>query len=339
MAWTIGKTIKDSQYTIQEILGKGRFGITYRARDRGGNSVVIKTPRDVGFRLWESERLQKLFWQEASKLRGCDHPHIVQVKELFSEGKANCMVMEYIDGITLEKRAQKVLSEKKALRYIEQIGQALMVVHSRGFLHRDIRPGNIMIRAGKPEAVLTDFGLALDFDEKLTQTRTQELAAGFAPIECYSSDAKRGAFTDIYSLGAMLYELLTGQRPISAMQRKIDHQPLVEPKGLNPAISDRTNKAILWAMELEADKRPQSVQAWFKGLGLSLSIPKNKQFSFLQPIVINWPVDWAGVGAIAGLLTGLAALLTALNVPKFIDRMLPQPTPTVSPQQSPSAKP
>jgi serine/threonine protein kinase len=334
MVWAVGKTIKDGQYTIQEVLGEGRFGITYRASDRGGNSVVIKTPRDVGFKVWESERLQKLFWQEASKLKGCDHPHIVKVKELFSEGKANCMVMEYIDGMTLDRRSQKILSEKEALRYIEQIGQALMVVHSRGVLHRDIRPGNIMIRAGKPEAVLIDFGLALDFDEQLTRTRSQELAAGFAPIECYSRDAKRGAFTDIYSLGAMLYELLTGQLPVDAMTRKIDHQPLIEPKTCNLEISIATNKAILWALELEADKRPQSVQAWFKDLGLS--IPKKAKSEISRPISINWTAVTATTGSLAVLLT----LLTSIGVTDKIKQLLfPQPTPTVSPQQLPSAKP
>jgi serine/threonine protein kinase len=334
MAWSVGKTLKDDQYTIQEVLGEGRFGITYLASDRLGNSVVIKTPRDVGLKFWESERLQKLFWQEASKLRGCDHPHIVKVKDLFAEGKANCMVMEYIDGRTLDRRSPRILSETQALQYIEQIGQALMEVHRQGFLHRDIRPGNIMIRAGKPEAILIDFGLALDFDHDLTRTRAEEMATGYAPIECYSRDAKRGAFTDIYSLGAMLSELLTGQVPISAMQRKLDHQPLVEPKGLNPAISDRTNKAILWAMELDAPNRPQTMQEWFKNLGLS--IPKKAESGNAKPITINWTAVTATTGSLAVLLT----LLTSIGVTDKIKQLLfPQPTPTVSPQQSPSVKP
>jgi len=329
MVWAVGKTIKDGQYTIQEVLGEGRFGITYRASDRGGNSVVIKTPRDVGFKVWESERLQKLFWQEASKLKGCDHPHIVKVKELFSEGKANCMVMEYIDGMTLDRRSQKILSEKEALRYIEQIGQALMVVHSRGVLHRDIRPGNIMIRAGKPEAVLIDFGLALDFDEQLTRTRSQELAAGFAPIECYSRDAKRGAFTDIYSLGAMLYELLTGHVPVNAMTRKIDHQPLISPQGFNTEISDRTSKAILWALELEADKRPQSIQVWLKKLDANW---KEEEF---RPR--DWVLIWTSIGATA---TVLGLIVTLLDVPGWIKQNFNhQPIPAVSPQKSPASKP
>lgn len=337
MVWELGKKIKDGQYRIQEVLGEGRFGITYRASDRNGDSVVIKTPRDVGFKLWESKRLQKLFWQEASKLKSCDHPHIVRVKELFSEGKANCMVMEYIDGTTLDRRSTKILPEKEALRYIEQIGQALMVVHSRSFLHRDIRPGNIMIRTGKPEAVLIDFGLALDFDEELTKTRTQELASGFAPIECYSRDAKRGAFTDIYSLGAVLYELLTGKIPVNAMTRKDamtrknnDDQPLIEPKTYNSKISPNINKAILWALELDADKRPQSVQAWFKDLGLS--IPKKEQFKISQPIVINW----TAVTATTGLLALSLTFLTSIGVTDKIKQILfPQPTPTVSPPSSP----
>ena len=331
MAWSVGKTLKGDQYTIQEVLGEGRFGITYRACDRLGNSFVIKTPRDVGFKVWESERLQELFGSEGIKLAKCQHPHIVQVKELFQEGKANCLVMEYIDGRTLDKRSPRILSEKQALQYIEQIGQALMVVHSNRLLHRDIRPGNIMIRAGKPEAVLIDFGLALDFDHELTKTRAEEMAMGYAPIECYSRDATRGAYTDIYSLGAMLSELLTGQVPISAMQRKIDHQPLVEPKGLNPAISDRTNKAILWAMELEADKRPQTIQEWFKKLGLS--IPKGSNSSSSRSISINWPVVWTGIATITGLLT-------AFGITDLVKQKLnPPPVPTVSPQKSPSAKP
>ena len=225
MAWAVGKTLKGGQYTIQEVLGEGRFGITYRATDRLGNSVVIKTPRDVGLKVWESQRLQELFMKEGIKLAKCHHPHIVQVKELFQEVKANCIVMEYIDGTTLDKRTLKVLSEKEALLFIEQIGQALIVVHGQGFLHRDIRPGNIMIRSGKPEAVLIDFGLALDFDHELTRTRAEEMATGYAPIECYSRDATRGAYTDIYSLGAMLYELLTGHVPIGAMHENLSISP------------------------------------------------------------------------------------------------------------------
>jgi serine/threonine protein kinase len=133
MAWSVDKKLKGDQYTIQEVLGEGRFGTPYRASDRNGNSVVIKTPRDVGLKFWESERLQALFRSEGIKLAKCQYPHIVQVKDLFQEGKANCLVMEYIDGRTLDMRSQKILSEKEALRYIEQVGYAPIVVHSCRF--------------------------------------------------------------------------------------------------------------------------------------------------------------------------------------------------------------
>lgn len=331
MAWSAGKKLNKGKYTVQELLGEGRFGITYRAVDRAGNPVVIKTPRDVGFNLLAFKRLQELFVQEAHKLAQCHHPHIVSVKELFQEGNLRCIAMEYIDGTTLDKRSQKILPEKLALQYIDQIGQALIVVHGHRLLHRDLRPGNIMIRSGRPEAVLIDFGLALDFDHELTKTRTEELSSGFAPIESYSSKAERGAYTDIYGLGATLYNLLTGMVPMSALERKIEHKSLIEPKSLNPAISDRTNEAILWAMELEANKRPRSVQDWLKALGLS--VPQNLKSSNSKSFSINWPVFWAGVAAIA-------ALLTALGIPDLIkQRLIPQQTPTVSPQQSPTIKP
>jgi serine/threonine protein kinase len=332
MAWSAGKKLNKDKYTVQELLGEGRFGITYLASDRDGNLVVIKTPRDVGFNLFELKRLQELFVQEAHKLAQCHHPHIVSVKELFQEGNLRCIAMEYIDGTTLDKRSRKILPEEEALQYINQIGQALIVVHGHRLLHRDLRPGNIMIRAGRPEAVLIDFGLALDFDHELTKTRTEELSAGFAPIECYSRKAERGAYTDIYGLGATLYNLLTGTVPISAIERKIERKPLVAPKSLNPAISNRTNEAILSAMELEANKRPRSVQDWFKSLGLSgteegrLSrVLSRVQFGFK-----DWVLFWTSVGAIA---TVLSLIVTLWN-----NHHSAPPNLNPSPQQSPVPK-
>ena len=332
MAWSKGKTLKNDRYTIQEILGRGRFSVTYLANDtQNDHKVVIKTAKDVWLNPIKFQQLQDSLSKEAFELAKCNHPHIVQVKERFREENILCIVMEYISGQTLDKRDNKIIPEKEGLSYIQQIGTALIEVHRHQLLHRDIRPGNIIIRTGKAEAVLIDFGLALNFDHELTKTRTEELAEGFAPIECYSRDGKRSAYTDIYSLGATLYELLTGITPVSAIERKLENKPLIPPKTINSAISDRTNNAILKAMELEASDRPQSVQDWLKQLGLS--IPKGVKTSSSLGFSINWTLFWGGV-------TAIATLLTALGLPQMVEKWLtPQPTPTVSPSPSSTSKP
>ncbi|MFM9156653.1 MAG: serine/threonine protein kinase, partial [Dolichospermum sp.] len=149
-------------------------------------------------------------------------------------------VMEYIDGEDLGSfvENQGVLSETEALRYIQQIGSALTVVHDNGLLHRDIKPQNIMLRSGKSEAVLIDFGIAREFSQNLTQTHTQMLADGFAPIEQYDKRAKRGAFTDVYALAATLYSVLTGELPTISPMRAIGTE-LAEAKKINSSISDK----------------------------------------------------------------------------------------------------
>ncbi len=147
MPWSRGKTLKNNRYIIQEILGKGRFSLTYLAKDsQNDDKVVIKTAKDVFLNLGKFQQLQDSLSKEAFELAKCHHPHIVQVKERFKEGNILCIVMEYISGKTLDKRDNKIISEKEALNYIQQIGNALIEVHLHQLLHRDIRPGNIIIR-------------------------------------------------------------------------------------------------------------------------------------------------------------------------------------------------
>ncbi|MFM6203567.1 MAG: serine/threonine protein kinase, partial [Dolichospermum sp.] len=172
MAWVSGQQLQDSKYTIEKELGEGGFGITYRARDNQGNYVVIKTLNDAIQKRADFAKFQQDFLNEAIKLAKCSHPHIVQIYEVIHENDLWCMVMEYIDGEDLGSfvENQGVLSETEALRYIQQIGSALTVVHDNGLLHRDIKPQNIMLRSGKSEAVLIDFGIAREFSQNLTQT-------------------------------------------------------------------------------------------------------------------------------------------------------------------------
>jgi serine/threonine protein kinase len=214
-------------------------------------------------------KFQQDFLNEAIKLAKCSHPHIVQIYEVIHENDLWCMVMEYIDGEDLGSfvENQGVLSETEALRYIQQIGSALTLVHNNGLLHRDIKPQNIMLRSGKSEAVLIDFGIAREFKPNLTKTHTKILSDGFAPIEQYDARAKRGAFTDVYALAATLYSVLTGELPTIAPMRAIGTE-WEEAKKINSSISDKVNQAIIKGMEIKPENRSQSINEWLSLLNI-----------------------------------------------------------------------
>jgi len=270
MVWESGHQLQSGKYTIDKELGEGGFGITYRATDNK-RYVVIKTLNDNVQRRPDFAKFQQDFLNEAIKLAICTHPHIVRIYEVIQEGALWCMVMEYIDGEDLANLVenQGALSEVNALRYIQQIGEALTVVHNNGLLHRDIKPQNIMLRSGNSEAVLIDFGIAREFSPNLTKTHTQMLSDGFAPIEQYDKRAKRGAYSDVYALAATLYAILTREAPTMAPVRAIGTS-LVEPKEINSSISERVNQAIIKGMEIKPENRPQSIQEWLELLCLEV---------------------------------------------------------------------
>ncbi len=291
MAWVSGQQLQDGKYTIEKELGEGGFGITYRARDNHGNFVVIKTLNDAIQKRTDFAKFQQDFLNEAIKLAKCSHSHIVQIYEVIHENDLWCMVMEYIDGEDLGSfvENQGVLSETEALRYIQQIGSALTVVHDNGLLHRDIKPQNIMLRSGKSEAVLIDFGIAREFTPNLTKTHTKILSDGFAPIEQYDARSKRGAFTDVYALAATLYSVLTGELPTIAPMRAIGTE-LEEAKKINSSISDRVNQAIIKGMEIKPENRPQSINEWLSLLNITIIQTANINFSSFE-IVNSQPID------------------------------------------------
>lgn len=262
MAWAKGHKLQQGKYIIEKRLGSGGFGTTYQAKDKRGNWVAIKTLNDW---LLDSAwpKYQQDFLNEAMRLAKLTHPHIVRIDEVIQDVEVWCIVMEYVDGQDLGHRVwnKGALPESEALRYIYQIGDALDMVHQNGLLHRDIKPINIMLRASKSEAVLIDFGIAREFTPNLTQTHSQFLSEGFAPIEQYDWRAKRGAYTDVYALAATLYSLLTKEIPAPAPVRAF-WGTLEAPKQLNPDISDRVNQAILKGMALKPEHRPQSVREW-----------------------------------------------------------------------------
>jgi serine/threonine protein kinase len=154
--WTPNQSLKKGKFIVKKVLGSGGFGVTYSAiEQRTGKLVAIKTLNPVQQSQGDFAEKQEQFLNEALRLRGCNHPYIVKVHELIQEDGLWGMVMEYIDGedlgVYVDKHGQ--LSESEALRYIDQVGQALKYVHQQGFLHRDVKPSNIILRNGSQDGL------------------------------------------------------------------------------------------------------------------------------------------------------------------------------------------
>ncbi|NET72033.1 MAG: protein kinase [Sphaerospermopsis sp. SIO1G2] len=272
-----GKILQNGKYTITQELGKGGFGVTYKATHKYLNQqVVIKTINQSLRQNPDFQTFERQFQDEARRLATCVHPNIVRISDFFTENGLPYIVMEYIPGDTLGKAFVLPgipLPEETAIYYIRQIGAALQVVHNNGLLHRDIKPDNIILRQGKKEVVLIDFGIAREFTNGIKQNHTGLVSEGYAPIEQYLTQAPRTAATDVYGLAATLYALLTGQVPTPALLR--DREPMSDPRQLQPHISAATNQAVMRGMAIESQFRPATVADWLQllpgsGLGNTL---------------------------------------------------------------------
>ncbi len=263
-----------ARYRIRERIGQGGAGSIYLADDTRleGRLCALKEveydralPEDI------REEARQQFLREATILARLDHPNLPKVSDFFSSGPRDYLVMDYVPGedlrtIMLEARRNKTfLPEEEVLRWARQIGNALAYLHGLqpAIVHRDIKPSNLkMTPSGLIK--LVDFGLVkvMSPDEEMTITVIQgQGTALYTPLEQYGSDETHtDTRTDIYSYGATLYHLLTNEPPPDARKRFIQPASLVAPRDINPSISPRTEKAILWAMALHPDDRPASIE-------------------------------------------------------------------------------
>jgi formylglycine-generating enzyme required for sulfatase activity/tRNA A-37 threonylcarbamoyl transferase component Bud32 len=267
--WQNNQEIKNGRFIVQKVLGSGGFGITYLVVEQQTKKpYVIKTLNHLQQHREDFIDRQEKFVNEAMILKGCRHPHIVQVYELIQEDGLWGIVMEYIEGEELahytDEKGQ--LDEAEALIYIDQMSQALAYFHQQGFLHRDIKPHNILLRKNTKEAVLIDFGLAREVIPGRNASMTNSTTEGYAPIEQYHQSSQTGSYSDVYALAATLYHLLTAQVPIPSTFRS--YAILPPPQHFNPQISDLVNAAILQAMEQESHRRPQTMVEFRQLLGL-----------------------------------------------------------------------
>jgi eukaryotic-like serine/threonine-protein kinase len=275
-----GKTLQSGKYTLDVEIGRGGFGITFKATHHFLNQVVvIKTLNEKLRQHPDFAKFERQFQDEARRLATCIHPNIVRVSDFFVEDRLPYMVMEYIAGETLAEAyvlPGTPLPEATATHYIRQIGAALQVVHQNGLLHRDVKPDNIILRQGTSEVVLIDFGIAREFNNGVRQTHTGIVSEGYSPIEQYLSQATRTPATDVYGLAATLYALLTAQVPMPALLR--DREQMPSPRELQPYLSAAINQAVMRGMATEARFRPQTVAEWL------LLLPGNRVNAIPQSV-------------------------------------------------------
>ncbi len=261
-----GTILQDGKYTLIQEIGRGGFGITFKATHHYlDQEVVMKTINERLRQHPDFAKFERQFQDEARRLATCIHPNIVRVSDFFVEAGLPYMVMEYIPGETLGDAFVLPgipLPEATAIHYIRQIGAALQVVHNNGLLHRDVKPDNIIQRLGTQEVVLIDFGIAREFNGSVRQTHTGLVSEGYSPIEQYLTQAPRTPATDVYGLAATLYALLTAQVPLPALLR--DREQMPTPRELQPHLSAAVNQAVMRGMAVESRFRPATVAEWLQ---------------------------------------------------------------------------
>ncbi len=203
------------RYRLDKIVGQGAFGVVYQAHDEQLNRVVaVKTPHES---IVADSQKAKAYLTEAQLVAGLDHPHIVPVYDFGSTDTVACyIVSRFIDGGSLSARLKRgSLSYADAATLTASIAEALQAAHRKGLIHRDVKPGNILIDTdGK--AWLTDFGLALRDDNTLKGPKYVGTPAYMSPEQARGEEHRIDGRSDIFSLGAVLYEMLTGRPPFRA---------------------------------------------------------------------------------------------------------------------------
>jgi serine/threonine protein kinase len=269
-------TILRDRYEIVDLVGQGGMGAVYKAEDlrlRGRICAVKEVlPELIGAPGRDTDgQAHDQFYREASTLARLDHPNLPKVSDFFSQDGREYLVMDFVPGQDLRqlieeaRRHDTFLDEEIVLDWGAQLCDALTYLHTQDppVLHRDIKPSNIKL-APRGVLKLVDFGLVklLQPDESRTITVVQGRGTlAYTPLEQYGGDTGHtDVRTDIYSLGATLYHLLTGQPPADAKLRFLRPGSLKPPRDLNPRVSVWVERAILAAMAQHPDDRPASAE-------------------------------------------------------------------------------
>ncbi|MFV0496553.1 MAG: Stk1 family PASTA domain-containing Ser/Thr kinase [Candidatus Fimivivens sp.] len=265
----IGKKI-EGRYQIGELVGVGGMANVYKATDLSdGKMVAVKVLRKE---FYENEELLRRFKNESKAIAMLSHPNIIKVYDVCFAHNMRCIVMEYIDGITLKEymEEQRPLAWKETVHFVLQILKALSHAHSKGIVHRDIKPQNMMLLSDA-RIKITDFGIAR-FARSESHTLTDR---AIGSVHYISPEQAKGDHTDqradIYSIGVMLYEMLTGQlpfdadSPVSVALKQIELEA-PSPRSINPEIPEGLEEITMRAMEKDPERRYQSADEMLKDI-------------------------------------------------------------------------
>ncbi len=331
-------TVLRERYKIIESVKSGGMGAVYEAEDlrlEGRRCAIKEILLDPSMDETARIQAQEQFHREASILARLDHPNLPKVSDYFSESDQDFLVMDFVPGRDLKeimdeaRRAGRFLEERDVLNWAAQLCDALGYLHTQEppVVHRDIKPSNIKLTPDG-RIKLVDFGLvkllAAGDDRTITVLQGRGTVA-YTPLEQYGGEVGHtDVRSDIYSLGATFYHLLTNQPPVDAKQRFLHPEALAEPIELNPKISPYVEEAILHALAMHPNGRPPSV-AMFKtellGQDTLQPVPAVEQPAWRKALVTNRLLVLACI-----MLLALACLVTMFAPP------LPQPSATPTPR-------
>jgi serine/threonine protein kinase/TolB-like protein/Tfp pilus assembly protein PilF len=254
-------------YELLEQIGRGGQGVVFRARQKSLNRIVAL--KVIGLGHWATEAHLKRFRLEAEAAARLEHPGIVPIHEVGERDGQCYFSMKFIEGGQLDEVVKQTpMSIRQAVELITKVARTVHYAHEHGILHRDIKPGNILLDA-KGEPHLTDFGLARLVESESTVTRTLEVLGTpsyMAPEQAVGNNAAVGSVTDVYGLGAVLYQLLTAQPPFAGgttyetIKLLLDTEPR-QPRLLNPKIDRDLSTICLKCLEKDPTRRYSSALA------------------------------------------------------------------------------
>ena len=269
-----GTKLRAGQYTVGRVLGRGGFGITYKGADtrlrrpvavkelfpefaaRRGPTVTVPAARQADF---QRERASVV--REAQALAGVRAPGVVGVYDFFEEHDTTYIVLEYLEGPTLEAAIERQgsLPSAEVVRVAVAVCEALAAVHGAGLLHRDVKPANLLL-AGDGRVVLLDFGAARAYEAGKTQSHTRLVTPAYAAPEQYSPEGRFGPATDLFGLGATLYHALSGAPPTPGMERLLAGGQA--PAALPSSVPAGLRQAVEAALHCRVEDRPADAAAF-----------------------------------------------------------------------------